>query len=331
MRPRRKRLIGAVAALGLMVAGGTAWAAPQQVGRYANWFALRDDDAQPRQCFLALPPSVSVPSVPGRGRAALVVRHVPGDADSVLLLPGLPTQGMVAEVSIDGQAFPFTPTASGLVASDAAPVLAAMNAGGTLAMRLIDRGQTLVEDHYPLAGFAQGYRESRAGCDGTPVAPAAAAPTMPSVTGPAGTGPTISGPSYSGGGYSAGGRHEVPLHHKGSLTTVSAAIDGGTHVEFILDSGASSVVIPEDVYERMQTNGASPPILGRTNARIADGSIVQNRLIRLESLQIGGVTISNVLCQISPRGADALLGQTVLQRLPNWSVDNQRGVLSWGP
>lgn len=326
MMPRRERIFGTCAALGLAVLLGAApaWATPQVVGRYDGWIAMRDDTTQPRLCFLAVPPSVSVPSVPGRGRAALVVQHQAGQQDTVMLLTGLKTEGMQVEVSIDGATVPFAQTANGLVATDAAHTLAALEIGGTLALRLTDRGQAVLEDHYPLAGFRQGSRESDAGCDGGAVAqaPAPPAPTpspaMPSVMGP--------GSGYAGSGE---GRHEVQLHRAHGVTTLPVLIDGGTHVEFILDSGAASVVIPEDVFDRMQANGASPPVIGQMNAKLADGRVVQDRLIRLASVQVGSVTVSNVICAIAPRGSPALLGQTVLQRFPNWSVNNQRGVFSW--
>jgi predicted aspartyl protease len=123
----------------------------------------------------------------------------------------------------------------------------------------------------------------------------------------------------------------VQLHHWQGVATLPVLIDGGTHVEFVLDSGASTVQIPEDVFARMQANGATPPVIGQITSHIANGSSFQSRVIRLDAVQIGGVTVTNVLCTIAPRGSPPLLGQTVLQKFPNWSVDNQRGVFRWGP
>jgi predicted aspartyl protease len=42
---------------------------------------------------------------------------------------------------------------------------------------------------------------------------------------------------------------------------------------------------------------------------------------------VGGVTIHDVLASIGDPGTPVLLGQSFLERLGSWQIDNQRSVL----
>ena len=70
-------------------------------------------------------------------------------------------------------------------------------------------------------------------------------------------------------------------------------------------------------------------IIGITQSQIADGSIVENMVINLRELVIGGqISCSNVTATVSANAqAPLLLGNEVLNRAPSYSIDNQNKVI----
>jgi predicted aspartyl protease len=68
--------------------------------------------------------------------------------------------------------------------------------------------------------------------------------------------------------------------------------------------------------------------LGEGIMLLADGSRIPSRIFQLRSLKVGDVVINNVTANVTPekRGA-LLLGQSFLQRLKSWSLDNTRHAL----
>ena len=109
-------------------------------------------------------------------------------------------------------------------------------------------------------------------------------------------------------------------------------INGVITLDFILDSGASEVCIPADVAMtllRANTIEKADFLPGKSYT-LADGSVVRSERFIIRELEIDGIKISNVPAMISSVRGDLLLGQSFLQRLDSWTIDNKRHALVVG-
>ncbi len=106
-------------------------------------------------------------------------------------------------------------------------------------------------------------------------------------------------------------------------------INGAITLPFILDSGASEVVIPVDVVLTLVRAGTireSDFLPGKTYT-LADGSELKSPRFIIRELELGGTKILNVPGSVAPPAGDLLLGQSLLERLDSWALDNRRHVL----
>ena len=73
-------------------------------------------------------------------------------------------------------------------------------------------------------------------------------------------------------------------------------INGAFTIDFVLDTGASIVMIPVDVALTLMRVGTidRSDIRGADQYVLADGSIVENTEINFRSLQLGSITLRNV-------------------------------------
>lgn len=104
-------------------------------------------------------------------------------------------------------------------------------------------------------------------------------------------------------------------------------------VKMILDSGCSSTLISIAEAKYLYEKGCftQDDILGTTQSQIADGSIVENMVINLRELVIGGqIVCTNVTATVSANTqAPLLLGNEVLNRVPSYSVDNENKLIKF--
>lgn len=117
----------------------------------------------------------------------------------------------------------------------------------------------------------------------------------------------------------------------GGVFVLPATINGTSTAYFIVDSGASNVQIPEELAEEMMRNGTltEADSLGQRRFTLADGSGLQQRIVRLRSIKIGERTMENVMASVSPPRSKALLGQSFLRRLSSWKIDNVRNSIEF--
>lgn len=116
---------------------------------------------------------------------------------------------------------------------------------------------------------------------------------------------------------------------RGGLYAVSAQINGAIKIEFLVDSGATTVVIPVDVFLTLRRTGTITPsdILGMATSVLADGSTREDTKVRLREIRIGTRSIKDVQALVIPVRGDPLLGQNVLSKFGSVTFDNQRRVL----
>jgi clan AA aspartic protease (TIGR02281 family) len=110
---------------------------------------------------------------------------------------------------------------------------------------------------------------------------------------------------------------------------VPVRINDALTVKFVVDSGASVVVLPSDVASALTRAGAIAPedSLGRNTYVTADGSKHTGKSLMLRELSVGGHTVRNVLASVAPAHAVPLLGQSFLAKFKSWTLDNRRHVL----
>jgi predicted aspartyl protease len=125
-------------------------------------------------------------------------------------------------------------------------------------------------------------------------------------------------------------RHtEVPVETRGGISVVPVRLNNALTLDFMIDSGASDVVIPADVILTLMRTGTLQPsdFVGSQNYRLADGSTVPSARFRLRVLKVGNREVRDVIGSVSPVHGALLLGQTFLGCFSSWSINNQRHVL----
>ncbi len=122
---------------------------------------------------------------------------------------------------------------------------------------------------------------------------------------------------------------EVLLKKNGGIFVVPVEINGAIILDFAVDSGASTVTIPANVYNTLVRTGTidDSDIIGQGTILLADGSKSKLPIFRIRSLKVGDKIIKNVIAAVLPLGGQLLLGQSFLARFKAWSLDNTKHVL----
>ena len=121
----------------------------------------------------------------------------------------------------------------------------------------------------------------------------------------------------------------VLLERRYGTYVISVQINGALVLPFVLDTGASLVVLPADVFRTLTRTGTvtSADFIGTGVAVLADGSKHDSEKYVLHEMRVGDHVVKNVVASVVSVGGDPLLGQTFLSKLPEWSIDNTRQVL----
>jgi clan AA aspartic protease (TIGR02281 family) len=121
----------------------------------------------------------------------------------------------------------------------------------------------------------------------------------------------------------------IPLKTDHGTFVVPVVVNGSITLDFMIDSGASDVVITADVLSTLTRTGSisKSDYIGTGEYQLADGTTGRARRVRLRSVRVGSVEIKDVIASETPEAGSLLLGQGFLSRLPTWAIDNRRGVL----
>jgi clan AA aspartic protease (TIGR02281 family) len=128
------------------------------------------------------------------------------------------------------------------------------------------------------------------------------------------------------------GTGEISMKNAGGVYVVGVRINGAIMLDFIVDSGASDVVIPADVAMTLARAGtiSSGDFIGDREYRLGDGSTLKSKRFILRELMIGDRAVQNIVASIGSMKGEPLLGQSFLSRFASWSVDNNRHALVLG-
>ena len=101
-------------------------------------------------------------------------------------------------------------------------------------------------------------------------------------------------------------------------------------LKFVFDTGASSVVISITEAQFLLKNGYIYPsdIKGTTHVQLANGEIVENTVVILRKVEIGGIVLRNITASITNNSdAPLLLGQSVIQELGPIQINKDKLII----
>jgi len=121
----------------------------------------------------------------------------------------------------------------------------------------------------------------------------------------------------------------VALKSVGGTFLVPVVINNQITLDFLVDSGASDVVVPFDVFETLKRTGtiSDSDLLDATEYTLADGSVERAPRFRIRSLRVGSVELHDVVASVAPIQASLLLGESFLSKFQSWSIDNEHHLL----
>jgi len=125
-------------------------------------------------------------------------------------------------------------------------------------------------------------------------------------------------------GGSQSGENRVLLASKNGILVAPVVLNNAIKLNFFVDSGATDVSIPADLFSSMRRSGViiDSDIIGLRKFINADGESSNSTTFILRSLKIGTVEVSHVEASVAPEKAPLLLGQSFLKRFKSWSIDN---------
>jgi clan AA aspartic protease (TIGR02281 family) len=128
---------------------------------------------------------------------------------------------------------------------------------------------------------------------------------------------------------SAAYSESIPLVHEHGTLQVPVVINGKISLDFTIDSGATDVSIPANVFYSLIGAGTVSPqdYLDKRIYKLADGSTQYSQRFRIRSLRVGNLELRDVIASVVPSAGSLLLGQSFLSRLKSWSIDNERQAL----
>lgn len=120
----------------------------------------------------------------------------------------------------------------------------------------------------------------------------------------------------------------IPLRDDGSGTFLATVtINGQSPVELCVDSGASLISLPQTLAQEL--NIVPGPDAKDIRLTIANGDIIEAKLVLLESVRVGKFTVNNVECAVleeSATNASGLLGMSFLGNY-KWELDSAKAEL----
>lgn len=124
--------------------------------------------------------------------------------------------------------------------------------------------------------------------------------------------------------------NRVQLTPKGDLFEVPVELNGVLKIKFLLDTGASDVFLSPDVFITLYRSGTlnDDDFICTKEYTFANGTTEECKIFKLKSIKIGNKKVENIECAIANSiNVEMLLGQSFLQKLGNYSIDNANNLL----
>lgn len=122
---------------------------------------------------------------------------------------------------------------------------------------------------------------------------------------------------------------EVALVEDHGIYKIPVRINDVLTLDFVIDSGASEVQVPADVALTLLRTGtiSQADFLPGKTYTLADGSSVRSERFILKHLKVGNILVNQIEAGIAGIEGQLLLGQSFLQKIDSWSLDNRRKML----
>lgn len=127
---------------------------------------------------------------------------------------------------------------------------------------------------------------------------------------------------------------KVPYREKNGVKTIAVRING-VIMDMIFDTGCSGVHLSLNELQSICKNHGmkEKDFLGKTQAQIADGSLVENIEINLHTIEIGednGIVLKNIKASVAENlSAPALLGNAVFSCVARVEIDEVNGTINF--
>jgi clan AA aspartic protease (TIGR02281 family) len=131
--------------------------------------------------------------------------------------------------------------------------------------------------------------------------------------------------AFSGAGPSGASRvHRIPVERAGNGMIVPVRINGRVVAPFLIDTGASYVLVPKAVADEAGIQiGADTRKMQFTTAN----GVIENALVTLDSVELGTAMVEDVPASISPTMQIGLLGLSFFNHF-TYQIDAANGVLT---
>lgn len=130
----------------------------------------------------------------------------------------------------------------------------------------------------------------------------------------------------------SGDEISIPFREEGGVKYLSVKVNGIARWDMIFDTGCSGTLISLAEANYLYQKGAlsDDDFLGKSRSMIADGSVVENAVIRLEEIIIDDkIQCLNVIATVSNSvNAPLLLGNEVWNRLATIKIDNEEKTIN---
>jgi len=127
----------------------------------------------------------------------------------------------------------------------------------------------------------------------------------------------------------ASAQERIQMKLENGVYTIPCTING-LRLRFIFDTGASNVLLSATEAAFMLKNEylSSDDFQNTEDVLLADGSVVENAVVVLKEVKIGTKILNNVRAHVSYKiDSPLLLGQSVINLLGKWYIDNDALVL----
>lgn len=127
------------------------------------------------------------------------------------------------------------------------------------------------------------------------------------------------------------GHTKVTMKKDGGVYLVPITVNG-LNLDFIFDTGASSICISSAEAMVMMRQGqiSQEDIIGQQQFQDATGGISVGTVIRLHSVEIGGIELTNVEANVVDNiQAPLLLGQTALAKFGKVTIDYNNNTIEF--
>ena len=131
--------------------------------------------------------------------------------------------------------------------------------------------------------------------------------------------------------YSCFGQVKITMERHGNVYYVPGKVNG-LSMKFIFDTGASSICISAAEAAVMVRQGqiTKDDILGQQQFQDATGGISVGTIIRLKTVEIGGIVLHNVEANVVDNiQAPLLLGQTALIKFGKVTIDYNNNTIEF--